>query len=82
MDTDPWADERQYITQDGGLALQQFTASRIRTINMLAYLSPEDWVSPARHAIFGPTNLTELAGFIAEHDRLHIRQVYEVIHNS
>jgi FMN phosphatase YigB (HAD superfamily) len=82
MDTDPWADERQYITQDGGLALQQFTASRIRTINILAYLSPEDWVSPARHAIFGPTNLTELAGFIAEHDRLHVRQVYEVIHNS
>jgi FMN phosphatase YigB (HAD superfamily) len=78
-DTDRWAEERNYIQQDGRSALQRFTQDRIRLVNLLESLSADDWQRPARHAIFGPTTLQELVGFIVGHDRLHVRQAYGVI---
>jgi HAD superfamily hydrolase (TIGR01549 family) len=74
-DTDPWADERKYFCQDGPQALQEFTAARLKLLDLLAAASPEDWDRSARHAILGPTSLKELVRIIAEHDRLHVRQV-------
>jgi FMN phosphatase YigB (HAD superfamily) len=79
MDTDSWAEERQYIQQDGKSALQQFTQDRVMLLNLLENLSPDDWQRPARHAIFGPSTLQELVSFIVGHDRLHVRQAYGVI---
>jgi hypothetical protein len=38
-----------------------------------------EWSRPARHAIFGPTTLQELAGFMAGHDRAHVQQVWKTI---
>jgi FMN phosphatase YigB (HAD superfamily) len=76
MDTDPWAEEREYFCQDGIQALQQFTAARGKLLALLENLVPEDWERPARHAILGPTELKEMAGIIASHDRLHIRQAF------
>jgi HAD superfamily hydrolase (TIGR01549 family) len=74
-DTDPWADERKYICQDGPQALHQFTAARLKLLDLLEAAAPEDWERTARHAILGPTTLKELVRIIAEHDRLHVRQV-------
>ncbi len=79
IDTDRWADERNYLQQDGRSALQDFTQARIKLVNLLEGLSADDWQRPARHAIFGPTTLQELVGFIVGHDRLHVRQAYGVI---
>ncbi len=75
QDTDPWAETRQYHLQDGMQALSDFTKVRIEVLRMLENLAPEDWNRPARHAIFGPTNLRELINIIAGHDILHIQQV-------
>jgi hypothetical protein len=33
----------------------------------------------ARHAIFGPTHLSELVNIIAGHDILHVQQVYAAL---
>jgi FMN phosphatase YigB (HAD superfamily) len=74
-DTDPWAEQRQYIQQDGTRAFQSFISTRWELLNLLRNNPPEAWKRTARHAILGPTDLTELVGIIAEHDRLHIRQV-------
>lgn len=82
IDTDRWADERGYIKQDGPLALQEFVSSRIKTLDLLTDLSPEDWNRPARHAIFGPTSLTELVRIMAGHDQMHIRQLHQLINNQ
>jgi hypothetical protein len=76
MDTDPWAEEREYFCQDGIQALQRFTAARGKLLALLENLAPEDWDRPARHAILGPTKLKEMAGIIASHDRLHIQQAF------
>jgi FMN phosphatase YigB (HAD superfamily) len=79
QDTDPWAEERRYIEQDGVEAFRDFVLVRARLVEKLKTLSPQDWERPARHTIFGPTHLRELVGFIVEHDRLHFRQARETV---
>lgn len=81
-DTDKWAEVRSYILQDGLIALSRFSTARRMTCELLGKLSPEDWLLPARHAIFGPTHLNEIASIIAGHDRLHIQQILKVIETS
>ena len=76
VDSDIWANERDYQSQDGAAALQSFVETRKQTLEILTDLSEDDWKKPAQHAIFGPTNLTEIANIMAGHDRLHIRQAY------
>ncbi len=79
IDTDPWAAERGYAAQDGPSALAAFTRTRMRLLEQLQSLPSEAWEKPARHAIFGPTHLDELVGFIATHDRAHVVQTYQTI---
>ncbi len=72
-DSDTWAITRDYQHQDASRALVDFTSARVETVNLLRSLQDE-WQRKARHAIFGPTNLLELVKFMAEHDKLHLRQ--------
>lgn len=79
VDSDAWANERVYIRQDGKASLQDFMTIRMRTLDLLKTLKPEDWQRPARHAIFGPTTLQELVSFTAIHDQNHIRQARKAV---
>lgn len=79
MDTDPWAEERQYICQDGRRALDEFMSFRIESLEILKNADAKDWSRPARHAIFGPTKLVELVNITTAHDRLHVRQFFQVL---
>lgn len=74
INTDTWANERPYAKEDGPTALRQFIEARTRLTTLLDGLSDADWKLPARHAIFGPTDLRELVSFISTHDRSHVRQ--------
>jgi FMN phosphatase YigB (HAD superfamily) len=78
-DTDLWAEERHYINQDGLQAMAHFKAARRKLISLLSDLEPDSWQRPARHAIFGPTCLQEVANIIAGHDRLHIQQILQTV---
>jgi FMN phosphatase YigB (HAD superfamily) len=73
-DTDSWATERDYRSQDAIQAMQDFIKTRMQTVDLLSNLTDE-WKRKARHAIFGPTDLQELVKFMVEHDKLHIRQI-------
>jgi hypothetical protein len=77
--TDVWVKERRYIDQDGPRALADFTAARKEVLGLLDALSAEEWSRPSRHAIFGPTSLQELVGFMAGHDRAHVQQVWKTL---
>jgi FMN phosphatase YigB (HAD superfamily) len=79
IDTDAWAEERDYRSQDGVEALRDFVVTRQETLALMTNLSDPDWKSPAQHAIFGPTDLREIASIIAGHDRLHIRQAHAML---
>ena len=76
--TDVWVKERKCAQQDGRQALADFTAARKEVLGLLASLV-EQWSRPSRHAIFGPTTLQELVGFMAGHDRAHVQQVWKTL---
>ena len=80
VDTDPWANERQYFLENGLNARQEFLTVRTKLLELVTGLSETGWQRSARHAIFGPTNASELVGIIATHDQLHIHQSFETIH--
>jgi len=79
IETDPWAQQRQYIDQDGPQALRDFVSKRKELLSLLSDIPTSSWNRPARHAIFGPTHLQELAGIVSEHDRLHIQQISRLL---
>jgi len=74
-DPDQWAAPRDYRSQSGVVAVQDFTAARQGLLTRLSALTPEAWQRPARHALLGPTRLHELMAIVAEHDVLHLRQL-------
>ena len=74
-DTDPWATERDYQAQDGPQALRDFIAARREAAHYLRRQPNTIWTRTARHAIFGPTQLFEIVGWILDHDRIHLDQM-------
>jgi len=80
-DTDPWSEKREYFQQDGKQAMTDFIISRKSLLNLLSTLTSDDWGRMARHAILGPTTLFELVKIISDHDRLHIRQIHQILNS-
>jgi FMN phosphatase YigB (HAD superfamily) len=77
-DTDPWAIERDYQLQSGPAALQDFVAARKEAAAYLRLQPNSIWSRTARHAIFGPTQLVEIVGWILDHDLIHLNQVRKI----
>lgn len=75
----PGPDAYPPCAADGQQAVRDFFTARRQTIEFVQSLSPNDWARPARHSIFGPTTLLEMAYFTAQHDRLHLRQLCQTI---
>jgi FMN phosphatase YigB (HAD superfamily) len=65
--------------QDGWRVALAFAAERQKTLAFLAELDGDAWHRPARHSIFGPTTLLEMANFTAQHDRLHLTQLCQTV---
>lgn len=74
-----WAKQRRYLGENGAEALREFAAAREATLERLRSLPDETWSKGARHAIFGPSNFLEVIGFMAEHDRQHVRQAWRTL---
>lgn len=74
-----WANQRNYLNENGPAALDEFTTSRVFNLRQLKDLGEDMWSRKARHAIFGPTNFREVIGFMADHDRMHIQQAWNTI---
>lgn len=79
IDADAWAAQRNYICESGDSAFQSMMAARTELLSLIQPTAETIWTKPARHAIFGPTTLGEMASFIARHDVLHIQQVVATI---
>ncbi|MBI3162954.1 MAG: DinB family protein [Chloroflexi bacterium] len=78
-DTGVWASGRDYLHENGSSALTEFNEARRKTLELLRGVAPNEWEHKARHAIFGPTNFLEVVGFMADHDRMHIQQIWSVL---
>jgi FMN phosphatase YigB (HAD superfamily) len=79
FDTDSWAEERDYIHQDGPTALAKYVEGRLDLIDHLMNMDPVLWERKARHTLFGPTTLREVIGIAADHDLLHLAQIRSTI---
>lgn len=75
----PPAPSSRVCPQDALSVALAFGAEREKTLALLAGLQREQWDRPARHYIFGPTTLLEMAQFTAQHDRLHLTQLCQTI---
>lgn len=78
-DTSMWANQRDYLHENGTSALKEFNDARRETLTLLKKTTAKKWGRKARHAIFGPTNFLEVVSFIADHDRMHIKQAWETL---
>jgi FMN phosphatase YigB (HAD superfamily) len=78
-DAGVWAKQRKYLSENGPAALRAFAAARMKTLNTLRGLAEDVWSRQARHAIFGPTDFREIISFMAEHDRMHVRQAWSTL---
>jgi FMN phosphatase YigB (HAD superfamily) len=74
-----WAKQRNYLAEKGSTALREFGGARTAALEIVRSLPHEIWGKPARHSIFGPTNFLEVLGFMAEHDRLHLKQAWRAL---
>jgi FMN phosphatase YigB (HAD superfamily) len=78
-DTSVWASEREYLSENGPAALEEFAKARLENLARLKDLEERIWSRKARHAIFGPTDVTEIIGFVADHDRMHVQQAWKTL---
>lgn len=74
-----WAKQRRYLSEDGPSAIREFAAARVLNLERLKSAGAEAWKKPARHAIFGPTDFLEAVGFMADHDRMHVKQAWTTL---
>ena len=73
---DRWAEERQYLTNDGALALGAFTRRRGETLDFLRKLPPDGWVRAGVHADSrGRRTIDEFLSVMAWHDDNHLDQL-------
>ncbi|MDH5607386.1 MAG: DinB family protein, partial [Anaerolineae bacterium] len=79
VDSDQWIHDRNYQLQSGPEALVEFVDSRIILLDRIEALNDEDWSQKCRHSILGPTTLQELLNISAQHDRKHIREIFQIL---
>jgi hypothetical protein len=79
VDTDRWYAEGFGPLPLPDAVLDEFLAGRMKTLEILAEIPRAAWEMPARHSILGPTNLAEIAGIMAGHDRNHLRQIITLL---
>jgi FMN phosphatase YigB (HAD superfamily) len=78
-DSDRWAEERSYIHASPDDVYADLIQTRRQTLALLESQASDAWERPTRHAIFGPTQLSEIVRIFLEHDVLHIRQIRETL---
>jgi hypothetical protein len=73
---DRWADERQYLANDGILALAAFVRRRSETLEFLRQLGPAAWTRAGVHVDSrGRRTIDEFLSVMAWHDDNHLDQL-------
>jgi len=79
LNPDRWAEERQYIRADAGLALQALRLRREETLIFLRRLSPKDWERTSLHVTLGRMTYGDWTALIAAHDDAHLAQLQRAL---
>lgn len=72
IDTDALAKERSYGTSDAAAALGAFRAARLKTVELITRLTPEQLSRSAVFERYGPASLLSLVHYLCSHDQQHL----------
>jgi DinB superfamily len=72
IDTDVFARDRAYASQDVAAAFVEFRAARARSVELIAALTPEQFGRRASFDGYGPLTLRSLVHFLCSHDQQHL----------
>ncbi len=76
VDTDAWADTRDYISRKPEEALNHFLQVRLKSLERILRLrETRRFNQSLHHPVFTRTNIGELVKFSCRHDIVHIRQI-------
>ena len=75
LDPDRWADERQYLRNDAGLALEAFRRRRREVLALLGKLTPAQWGRGCVHPTHGRVTFRDWTAGMAGHDDNHLAQL-------
>lgn len=81
-DPDRWAEERQYLTNDAGVALAAFRRRRTEALEKFATLTPAEWEKGALHPLLGSITLDGFLSAMAAHDDDHLAQLARALQGS
>lgn len=79
IEPEAWAEQRDYLSQNGMAAINQFMTARVKLLDQLNQLPQQLWLKKAVHTSYGEITLHELLGYIAEHDIDHIQQIAPLV---
>jgi len=75
LDPDRWAEERQYLRNDAGLALAALRRRREETLALLGRLTSEQWQRGSVHITLGRMTFADWVALMAAHDDKHLAQL-------
>jgi hypothetical protein len=79
LDPDRWAEERQYLRNDAGVALAAFHRRRGETLALLRGLSSAQWERGGIHPARGRLPMTAWVASLAAHDDNHLDQLLRAL---
>jgi hypothetical protein len=72
IDTDAFAKDRDYASQDVEAAFMEFRAARTRSIELISAWTPEQLARRASFDGYGSLTLRSLVHFLCSHDQQHL----------
>jgi DinB family protein len=72
---DRWAEDRQYLRNDAGQALEAFRRRREESLIFLGKLTPEQYQRSGMHATRGRLTIDDFVTLMAWHDENHLDQL-------
>jgi hypothetical protein len=72
IDTEALAKERAYGNSDAAAALTDFRAARLKTLELIKGLKPEQFERTAVFEGYGPVSMRSLVHYLCSHDQQHL----------
>jgi hypothetical protein len=79
LDPERWAEDRQYLANDTGRALDAFRRRRREVLAFLDSLTPQQWLRGSIHPERGRVTFAEWTAGIAAHDDAHLDQLQRAL---
>jgi HAD superfamily hydrolase (TIGR01549 family) len=82
-DTSNWAEMRDYQSRPPEEALSKFYRARMDSLALIQSLADQDRMTETfQHTVFSELSIAEMLQFSAKHDRIHLRQCFDMVNGN